>query len=309
MAMKWRNKVVLAKKESTYGTDPTPTKDNNAILLRSAELAPIASSEVSRNLEGRGLGNQAKMLTDIHATLNCSVEMASSGAAGTAPAWGPLLEACGFASTVANNTSVTYKPKSTGNASLTIYFYLDGILHTLTGARGSASFSVAASEIPSIDFAFVGLFNAATSASKPTGVFTSFKTPVIPSKDNTPTFTIAGSAMVASSFSVDMGSSVIHRDLIGAKDVQITDRNATGEAVCEAKVAAIKTLLTAAKDGATKAISLVHGKDAGKKVEFSASKVQFGAITYSERDSIAMMTLPLNFIPSSGDDELTIIVK
>ena len=38
------------------------------------------------------------------------VEMAGSGTAGTAPAFGPLLKACGNSETIVTDTSVTYAP-------------------------------------------------------------------------------------------------------------------------------------------------------------------------------------------------------
>ncbi len=312
MAMKWRKKLVLAKIETTYGSDITPTAADNAVLVNNVELSPVAANEVSRELEGRGLGNQAKMLTNVHSTLSCSVELAGSGAAGTAPAWGVLLRACGFGETITSKTgaaNAAYKPISASEPSLTIYFYIDGALHKLTGCRGSASFSVAAGEIPVVSFAFTGLFNALGKTTYPSGTFTAYKQPLVADKANTPTFTIGSDNVVLASFSADMGSTVIHRDLIGAKNVQITDRNATGEAVIEATPTIVSGYINAAKAGSSKALNLVHGTETGNIVQISAPKVQFGAPTYQERDSAVMLTLPLNFVPNTGDDELVVTVK
>jgi hypothetical protein len=52
--------------------------------------------------------------------------------------WGKLLLACGFGQTVAA-ASVDYLPVSAfgTNTSLTIYYFLDGQLHKLLGARGT----------------------------------------------------------------------------------------------------------------------------------------------------------------------------
>jgi hypothetical protein len=42
------------------------------------------------------------------------VDLVGSGTAGTAPAWGPLIQACAFAEVIVASTSVTYNPVSSG---------------------------------------------------------------------------------------------------------------------------------------------------------------------------------------------------
>jgi hypothetical protein len=93
----WRKKTLLAKIEGTYNTDPTPTGAANAILAVEVEWDPMLGEDVNRNLELPAFGNQGTVPIDLHGRLSFKVELAASGAAGTAPAWGPLLRACGVA--------------------------------------------------------------------------------------------------------------------------------------------------------------------------------------------------------------------
>ncbi|MCC7413317.1 MAG: hypothetical protein IT495_17005 [Gammaproteobacteria bacterium] len=99
MSLLTRKRALLAKIESSYGADATPTGAADAVLLRSLQVTPIASEIVGRDLIRAYLGHSAQIPVAVHAMLECEVELAGSGTAGQAPAWGPLLRACGFAQT------------------------------------------------------------------------------------------------------------------------------------------------------------------------------------------------------------------
>ena len=55
-------------------------------------------------------GNSEQLPAGIHSELDFEVELAGSGAAGTAPAWGPLIRACGMSETITAATDVKYAP-------------------------------------------------------------------------------------------------------------------------------------------------------------------------------------------------------
>ena len=99
MSLLFRLRNILAKIESTYGTDPTPTGSANAILCSEMDIEPIAGGTVPRNLIRSYLGNSEQLPTAVYARMTMTVEIAGSGTAGTAAAWGPLLRACGYAET------------------------------------------------------------------------------------------------------------------------------------------------------------------------------------------------------------------
>ena len=113
MPLLTRKRLLLAKTEATYGTDPVPTGAANAILVRNLEIVPLQSDIVQRELIRPYLGNYEQLLAQTRVQVTFEVELAGSGTAGTAPAYGPVLKACGLSETLVTSTSATYAPVST----------------------------------------------------------------------------------------------------------------------------------------------------------------------------------------------------
>jgi hypothetical protein len=95
-----KKRVLLAKIESVYGTDPTPTGAANAILVRNLNVVPLEMDLATRENIRPFLGNQEDIVGAIYATTDFEVEMAGSGTPGVAPAIGPLFRACGKSETI-----------------------------------------------------------------------------------------------------------------------------------------------------------------------------------------------------------------
>ena len=112
MALLSRKRLILAKSETTYGTDSTPTGSADAVLVRNLEITPIQADVVSRDLVRPYYGNSDQLLANTRVECTFEVELAASGTAGTAPRYGSILKACGMAETIVATTSVTYAPVS-----------------------------------------------------------------------------------------------------------------------------------------------------------------------------------------------------
>jgi hypothetical protein len=108
-----RKGLIIAAKESTYGTDATPV-GADAIKVANINITPLQSDVVSRQIVRPFLGNPEQLLANQRVELTFDVELTGSGVAGTAPAYGILLQACGFAEAVSAATSVTYTPVECG---------------------------------------------------------------------------------------------------------------------------------------------------------------------------------------------------
>ncbi|MBN9530517.1 MAG: hypothetical protein J0H82_30195 [Alphaproteobacteria bacterium] len=147
-------RMVLGMIEPTYA-DPaaTPTSASNMILLKDVDLTPIDGQTVERGLVQPAYGNQGKMLTGNHTKLTFKVEIAGSGAAGTAPLYDPLLQGCGLSPTVmaAGTTAAAAVPAETAVGRFTYaatapYTGAVDRVVTLTcttaGASGVATFTV-----------------------------------------------------------------------------------------------------------------------------------------------------------------------
>src|SRR5690606_9648921 len=159
-----RNQIILAKIESVYGTDPTPTAGANAILTKNLARTIYDGNRIQRDLDYAYMGNDHSINTAPFVTVTFDVELAGSAAAGTVPQFGELLRACGLDETVTASTSVVYAPVSTSFESVTIYYNYDGEMQKVVGARGTAIINMSRGQIPTISFTFTGRY------AKPTAV-------------------------------------------------------------------------------------------------------------------------------------------
>jgi hypothetical protein len=304
-----RKRTILAKIEASYGVDPTPTGAANAILVRNLNPRPQEAQTVPRDLVRPYLGNSENLPTAIHAKLDFEVEMAGSGAAGTAPAWGPLLRACAFSETINAGVSVVYAPVSAAMESITLYFNVDGVLHKLFGARGTVSIGLANNQIPVFRFSFTGLYQAVVDAAAPSVTLTAWQKPLPVNRVNTTGFSLHGfSAGKLADLSVDAANEVVFRSLVGGtEEVLITDRKPAGSVLLEAVTVATKDWWTSIKDAATGALSITQGTVAGNKVKLDAPAVQLINPQYQDSQGVAMLQAGMVLVPgSSGNDELTI---
>lgn len=311
MALLSRKRTILAKIESVYGTDSVPTGAANAILIRNLNINPQETETAPRDVVRTYLGNSEQLPVAIHVMAEFEVEIAGAGAAGTAPAYGPLLRACGFAETINAGVSVVYAPISTGFESLSIYFNVDGVLHKLLGARGTMSMELNAKAIPVYKFKFTGLYSAVTDSAVPSLTLGAWQKPLPVNGVNTTGFSIHSyGAGVLQSLSIDMANNVVFRSLVGAESTLITDRKPAGNITMEATTVAAKDWWTNIKNATTGSLSLTHGTVAGNKVVIAAPAVQLVNPAYQDLDGIQMLQAGLVLVPgSSGNDEVSITVQ
>lgn len=311
MALLTRKRVILAKIETTYGTDPTPTGAANAILVRNLNITPQSSQLVGRELIRPYLGNFEQLLASTHVELDFEVEAAGSGTAGTAPGYGPLLRACGLSETVTVSTKVEYKPVSSSFESVTIYFNVDGVLHKITGARGDVELTINSAQIPVWKFKFVGIYNAPTDTALPSVTYTGFQTPLVANTTNTPSFSFFGISPVLQDLSFQLGNQVDYRTLIGSQYVQLTDRKAAGQVTFEANTIATKDWFSSALGNTLGTLSITHGTTAGNKVLLTAtSTADLLQPTYVDNNGVQMIQVGYVLTPTTaGNDEFVISIQ
>jgi len=311
MAKLARVRSILAKEESSYGVDASPTGSADAIQVSALEIAPAESEVLSRDLIRSYLGNSPQLIANTRVSVTFTVEYAGSGTAGTAPQYGPLLKACGLGETVVAATSVTYEPVSTSFDSVTIYIDNDGIRHIVTGARGTFNISLNANQIPVINFTMTGQYNAPTDTASPTLTFQNQEDPEIFNDTNTTSFTLfSETGLALQSVEIDLGNEVVYRELVNSdKEVLITNRAATANFVIEAPTLSDADFFALAVAGTSGNLSIVHGSTAGNIITLTAptSGLSLGNPTYSEDQGIVMLNLPTTMVPSSsGNDEISI---
>lgn len=304
--MLFRKLALLAKIETTYNTDAAPTGAANAILARNVVVTPMEAQTEERGQQQPYLGHAGEVMVAFWGKIEFEVEVAGSGTAGTAPKVGPLLRGCSLAEVISAGVSVTYSPISSGFESVSLYFYLDGVLHKFTGSRGTPSTNFTSRSIPQLKFAFTGIFQPVTDAALPTAVYTGFTTPLAVNKVNTPTFTVHTYSAVCQAVSLDMANDVQYRNLINYEGVDNVDRAPVGEMTIESTLMATKNWFDIAKTMTTGALNLVHGTTAGNIVQVQAPAVQIMNPKYSEASGIVMLSAGLKYRPVSGNDEFSI---
>ncbi|MEI9885909.1 MAG: phage tail tube protein [Rhizomicrobium sp.] len=309
--MKLTNKnIILGMLESAYATDPVPDA-TNAMLVSNLNLAPMVASDQPRNRAFANFGSSASKLAQLNRTLSFSVEMAGSGAAGTAPLYGPLLRACGLAETITASTKTAYAPISAAWESAVLKHNRDALMHGLLGSRGSLSWKMQRGQLPTLDFSMTGLFGPVTDVAMADVISTlaNFVDSVEVNKVNTATCTLHGYAVVLESLSIDLGNKVGFRDRPNAASVDITDRAVVGNISFEATTVAAKDWVSIAKANTLGALQVIHGTTAGNIVQLDAPKVQIGVPAYNDVDGVLHLSAPLMLRRNLGDDEVTYTVK
>jgi hypothetical protein len=305
--IKWREKLILAKTEVVYGTDPVPTGEANTMLMTDVALRPIEGTDVSRNLMFAYLGNQSSLLGDIHVVLEGTTEIAGSGTPGDAPAWGVLARACALAETIVEETSVKYSPVTDAHESATIYFWQGGTRHVMRGVRGSGVLTLNAQGIPVIRWTLTGLFTAPTDTAQATPAYDAWKKPLIVNDTNTPVFEIDDAPFVMRAFSMNIGNDVQPRMLVNAESVIVVDKAETiNFTIDTVPLATFNPYVKAIAKTPIK-IELTHGTVAGNICAIVAPINELERPTGFENDrGVTQWPLVARPIADAGDDQYSI---
>jgi hypothetical protein len=313
MTLLTRKRLLLAKAETTYGTAPTFLAAD-ALLVSNLEVSPLEVELLDRELIQPYFGNSPKVVGQRMVSVTFDVELAGSGAAGTAPRWGDVLRACGFGHGVSAGVSVTYTPATSGIISVSLDFNADGNRHLVTGCRGTASLNLAAGEIPKISFEMMGIYNAVVKGTPLTPTFGNQAPPVVVNSTNTTAVSAFSFNACMESFSLSLNNENPFRQLAGCtQQVLVTDRKPSGELSIQAPLAGSdsgeKDFFAIVSGQTLGQISWQHGQTAGNIVTFTAPTCNLDSPSYADSDGVMMLNLPFMPVPSSaGNDEFTLVL-
>ena len=307
MVMLKRKQVILAKVETTYGSDVTPAAGDDAILAINPEIKEIREV-IERNINVSTLTNKPAIEGKQSAELTFQVEIKGSGTAGTAPRLGALLQACSMDVANVGGTSDTYTPASSSQASVTIYVYIDGRRHILTGARGTFKLTATAGAIGLLDFTFKGKYTAATATAIVSGTY---DTPVPPTCKSAAFSYNSKTTLCSSLVEIDIANTLAQRDCMnsasGVNGFEVTGRKPIMTVDVESQ---IETSYAFRSDmmSSPKEVSFVIGATAGNICTITVPKYNITNIEYGDAEGILLEKLTGECsIDSSGDDELSIV--
>jgi hypothetical protein len=307
-----RKKFLIAKIESTYGTDPSPVGGSDAIQVTNLEVTPIESDNVQATSLQGFIGNSTRstILANKRVSITFDVELSGSGTAGTAPAFGPLLKACGLSETVVADTSVTYAGVSSTFSSATLYCFYDGTRHKITGARGTVSFNLTAGQFATASFNLIGIYNAPDDTALSGSFTVANQAAAIEVNDtNVTTATFHGVTGVRiESFDLAINNEFFHKETMSNKEVVITNRAPGGTCVVEAPAVGTTDYFAKAVGVSTAASSIVLGATGGNIVTVNAPQTDITGVSYGDTNGVISLSMPYLALPTTaGNDEFSVV--
>lgn len=313
-----RNTVMQIKAETVYGVAETTFASTDAILLAGDPTVRFDNGGELRDLVRGYFGTSEELITTRRGEITFKFELAGSGAAGTAPAWGPLMIAAGMAETVTAGQYVEYLPISTGFGSATVRFALDGVRYVFAGGRATwkAMFPIYGRPMCEMTMRFVSV--AFSAVAQPATDFTPWKQPEVVADANSSvirlgctyaTGNISGGTVLSSrGIELDLGNELQAIELLGGDSIDITDRNTTGS---------MSTFLTAANEVSWRTdvnantltgLGFAHGSAAGSRIRMFAPAVQRINMQPENYQKRLLAATDLKFLPTSaGNNEIRII--
>ncbi|WP_417345700.1 phage tail tube protein [Ferrimonas sp.] len=289
----WKDKLVVLKAEASYGVDATPGA-GDAVRCAEVGLTPMDGDSLERPFVSGELGHSEQFLVNTHVSLTLKVELAGSGAAATPPKWAGIIAACGRLANVDNTPGsehVDFELTDQPEASVTVYFYMDKVLHQVTGTRGTYKLTSNAGELPYLEFELKGLFTKPQDDNQVAGNFEGWTTPLKVGSAFT-SFTLAGVPLTLLQYSYDVANEYGYSDLVNGEEVEITDRAPTLTLLVRATDLATFDPFDLAENHSRIASELVHGV-AGNQIEHRCPELQLERPTYQESDGKTCYQLTL----------------
>lgn len=298
----------MVKAETTYNTSSSPT-GTDVILVLDPKLKPLDAKILEREVIDPAFGRtRSRILLERKMGVQFGVEISTSGTAGTAPKWGSLLRACGFAETIVAGTSVTYSPVTPCTDSVTLYHNWDGNKHEGTGTRGGFDIAFTAGEIGKFNFNMIGNYVPPTDVAFPTPTYTNQASPVGFNSANTTSVSIAGFNACMSEFTMSIGNDMQFFDHAGCTpSSRIMNRMVEGTITIERPDnLSTKDFYALAISGTTGPISFNHGP-VGNRLGISLPYVNFGPPEPVDIKGLAGLQIPWVGLHTPGaSDEVTI---
>lgn len=283
-------------------------------------LSEALADNVARNLVTPWMGNSEELPGTRRAKLNFKVELAGSGVAGTPPAWGKLLRACGFAETITVANRVEYTFVNTGFETMTFRFYRDGVRYLARGGCGMPKVDLSAYGIPMLDFECWAIDTVALAENVPAIDVSAFLAPEVVTDANSGEIRLgatltagvigAGAILPSRGISWDIGNKLSHQKLLGGEKMTITDRSVSGQTAVALTPAEEITWRTDINAAALTSLGFQHGTVAGKRVGVFAPRVQRTNPQAIDYEGNILIQTDLRALPgNTGAPELTIIAR
>ena len=302
--------VLLAKVETTPGTDAAPDATDGACNFYNVSITPNIGM-VTREGQG-GFGKLSSVPEGFGCTLTFRTYVEWDGTA-SEPFWADvLLPGCGWVKATNTFTPRAEAPGSNVKT-LTFYHFLNGKRRRMYGAAGTFAFHAPTGQPAYLDWTFTGVWGGETD--------TAIVTPTYPTDlpiRSTGVTQLGDVNLCASEVVIDAGNSVILRECsanigsqlrAGYESAIITDRTPTITVDPEAKLIATRDAYGAwiAQTEALFELDIAGPTDS--LLTFDAPKAQIISNADGDRNGLAIDTLQLqcNKNGATHNEELSIV--
>lgn len=309
MVMDVRKTVLLAKSETTYDTDPSPSSTVDAIMALNVNVKESFGVE-QRNIQWKFLDKLPSVLGELMAEVTFETPVIGSGAAGTAPRLGVLFKASAHAEAVSGGVSVTYSPTSSNHGSCTIYVYMDGTLHILTGCKGTGKLIFAAGKQLMMQWSFTGRWIKRTVSALP-GTVTYESTAKLPPVCKSCVLTYNTKiGLIVGNCELDIANKVVKRPSLNDANAivgfEITDRDPKMTLDPESQFLTSfdfrGDLLTTQRP-----FSVLASQAAGNICTLNVPKLNLAKIDYGAANEIVLEKLEGECSANAGDDAYNVV--
>jgi len=181
---------LLAKEETVYGTDPTPTTSVNGVRVVGRlwpqlgteyafpnERDDVAAGGLTEPIPGVPRGHTISL--DFHVELK-GAGVAYSSSTPVRAEVDPLIVACGLSRVHVDTggaETVTHSFADTGHSSCTIWAYAGGKVYKIVGCRGNMIWDMTAGTLGRLRFVMRGMVASIAEASMPSITYDSVESP------------------------------------------------------------------------------------------------------------------------------------
>ncbi|PRO74937.1 hypothetical protein C6Y40_03850 [Alteromonas alba] len=309
MAMRWREKLILAGVESTYGAGPAAALDaSNYIRLTEPSIA-FESENITDESVRFGEGAYEDIPFGEHITLTFRVHLFGSGTEGVAPPYSALLRASRMTETVDAGVSVAYTLASDFGSSLAMEFRIGNNLHAINGARGAFTI-IFEKGIPMLEFTFKGLWAVPTHTidSLPAVNNAPWLGFVPTGPGRTSAVTLYGETVRPYSLNLNPGNEAVYDQSLVDETIIYSDRDGSGQIQIEAPTLDTINFFARHSNRQHGPLAITHGATAGNICTISCPRVQVQKPSYTNLDNNNVgYDIDLKLLPDAGNDEISLL--
>jgi|GEM_PF-2477251 len=296
--LNWSRRAITAKIESVVGQDAVPLAADGVIAYN-VQITPLQGDVQEDDLLPNGmLGGVPKYMINKTVGLEFEIDWVGNSTPGDAPGASAIYRACGFAEVISAGVDVAYSLVSESEESASIYWYLDGHLHRVTGFKGSAGYAVSPEGKLRLKVSGVGDYNAPQVAVFPTVTFTGYQKALKTNLNTIQNFSLhSWTTGHIRSIEVNSGSDIQQDILLTKRESVLASRAASGSIVLENPDFGDKDWFAAIAADDIGEMNFDVNEGAGRIVEVRHPQVQLLEPSYDQEKNRATLTANLNVIP------------